>query len=156
VGRAQRGVLTSYFYYFASGSVDTRTKPRKGATHLLQGYCPNSKDFVVGSMTPAQNRIQEVYFPITASMKWRAIDPSIFCTICTDLDALTMQLSACLSGKGLCPWPDERNVKHHERYFDSIIQTYSVVLSHLSSVRQMLIHMHRHLIAPHLTVTWTS
>ncbi|ESU41858.1 Major surface-labeled trophozoite antigen precursor, partial [Giardia duodenalis] len=111
---------------------------------------------VVGSMAPAQNRILEVYFPITANMKWRAIGPSIFYTLYTDLGGLTMQLPAWLSGRGMCPWPDERNVKHHERYFDSIIHTYSVVLSHLSSVKQRLTHMHRRLIAPHLTVTWTS
>ncbi|KWX11325.1 Major surface-labeled trophozoite antigen precursor/ 28.3 kd protein c21orf2 [Giardia duodenalis assemblage B] len=97
-------------------------------------------------MTPAQNRILEVHLPITASMKWRATCPSIFYTLCTDLGALTMQLPACLPGKGLCWWPDKRNVKHHEKYFDSIIHTSFAVLSHLSSVKQRLIHMYRHLI----------
>ncbi|KWX11098.1 Major surface-labeled trophozoite antigen precursor/ 28.3 kd protein c21orf2 [Giardia duodenalis assemblage B] len=107
-------------------------------------------------MTPAQNRIQEVYFPITTSMKRRTIDPSTFCALHNVVGASEVRVPACLPERGLCPWPDERNVKHHERYFDSIIHTYSVILSDSSSVRQMPIHMHRRLTTPHLTVTWTS
>ena len=119
MGRTRRGVLTSYFYYFASGSVDTCTGPRKGAIHLPQPYCPSSKDFVVGSMAPAQNRILEVHLPITANMKRRAIGPSTFCVLHNVADASEVRVPACLSGKGLCQWPDERTAKHQEKYFDS-------------------------------------
>ena len=156
MGRARQGVLTSYFCYFASGSVDTCTGPRKGATHRPQLYCPSSKGLVVGSMAPAQNRIQEVYFPITTSMKRRTIDPSIFCALRNVAGASEVRVPACLPGRGLCPWPDERNVKHHERYFDYIIHTSSAVLSHLSSVRQMPIHMRRRLTTPLLTAAQAS
>ena len=153
MGRARRGAPAPCFCYFASSSVDTCTGPRKGATHRPQLYCPSSKGLAVGSMAPAQNRIQEVYFPITTGMKWRATCPSIFYTLCTDLGALTMQLPACLSGRGMCPRPDKRNAKYLETRFAYPRHISSAVLSHLSSVRQMPIHMRRRLIAPLLTVT---
>ena len=89
-------------------------------------------------------------------MKRRTIDPSIFCALRNVVDASEVRVPACLPGRGLCPWPDERNVKHHERYFDSIIHTYSVVLSDSSSVRQMPIHMHRRLTTPLLTAAQAS
>ena len=108
---------------------------------------------MVGSMTPAQNRILEVHLPITANMKRRAIGPSTFCALHNVVGASEVRVPACLPGRGLCPWPDERNVKHHERYFDYIIHTSSAVLSHLSSARQRPIHMHRRLTTPLLIVT---